>query len=176
MRSAIKKQLVKNFAENIENNFPDFLQQKFLDSALYLWRRTIATDLFFLLGLQIFRDKDVFVLEIGWSEDGEFHFDSYPPFDVEKSFWRNRLTKFIKKPRSEVWDLTPEFTAAREAYIDALDADEPLARPEPPDPEVVIPRIPALVDDALNKFKQYAFPLFNKVARHRGFETPFDEG
>ena len=39
----------------------------------------------------------------------------------------------------------------------------------PPEVEIVLPHVAPLVDDSLQKFREYGLPIFEQVAVHRGF-------
>ncbi len=112
------------------------------------------------------------MLEIAWSEDGEFPWSSFAnEFGLDEPRWRKRIGRLWKRGGDEpVWDAAPEVNAATQVRLDAMRRGEPVSYPGPPPPavDVVIPRIAPLVEDCLQTFRQFGMPIFEQVARHRG--------
>jgi hypothetical protein len=169
MRSAIRKHLVKTFQREFEEQYPQFSLSKLSDGATKVWEWRIAPNLYYFVVLHPFRQEDIFVLEIAWSEDGTFPWASIGgAFEPGKPEWRERLG-LLWQPngRESVWNAAPEVAAAMQANFDAMRRGEPDSDLPVPEINVVIPRIAPLVADCLQKFQQFGMPIFEQVAQHR---------
>jgi len=171
MRSKIRKHLVTTFQRAIEAQQPQFAPSKHSDGSFKIWEWCIAPNLHFFVALQPFEKDDIFVLEIAWSEDDVFPWAYLGgEFRVDKPHWRERLGRLWRPHgKSPVWDLAPELTEARQARLDALRKGEDTDYASPPEVEIVLPRVAPLVDDSLQKFREYGLPVFEQVALHRSF-------
>jgi len=170
MRPPIRKQLVTAFQRDFEKLYPQFSLLKLPSSStLTIWAWSVDPRLAFYVALSPFKDEDSFALEVAWSEDGEFPWTSFGQVDVEAPARRERLGRlWARHGKEPVWDAAPEVATAMQGRFDAIQRGEEVSYPPPPAVEVVIPRIARLVDDCLQKFREYALPLFNQVAQHRG--------
>ena len=170
MRSAVRKHVVKTFQREFERQYPQFSLLKLPSGTPKVWEWRVAPNLHYFVLLQPFRQEDIFVLEIAWSEDGAFPWANMGGvFAPDKPHWRRRLG-WLWQPHGEepVWDAAPEVGEARQARFDAMLRHEEVSYPAPPAVDVVIPRIAPLVHDCLEKFREYGLPIFNEVAQHRG--------
>ncbi len=176
MRSAVRKQLIKTFQREFESQYPQFAMLKLPgDTSVKVWEWRVAPSLHYFVLLQPFEQEDKFVLEIAWSEDGEFPWGTMD--DVlapDKPRWRRRLGRSWQPlGRGPVWDAAPEVGEARQARFDAMARGEEWSYPPDPAIDVVIPRIAPLVRDCLQKFQEYGLPIFKQVAQHRGLGDLF---
>lgn len=173
MRGRLWKKVNTSFKRELEQRLPQFgFDDK--DGQFWIWRWQIASDLHFFVALQGFDRRDQFVLEVAWSENGEFPWGKAgDPIVVEQSEGRERLGFLWSQGPSEPrWDLAPEKTAADEAHIKARARGEHLPYAEDPPVELVLPRIEPLIHDAIEKLEQYGIPLFRRVAEAHGIKWP----
>ena len=176
MRPKVRQHLVKTFQREFEKRYPQFSLLKVANGVTKVWRWHIAANLHYFVALHPFRQEDKFVLEIAWSEDGEFPWSSIgDAIDPNKACWRERLGFLWQSQAKEpVWDAAPEVGEARQARFDAMDRGEEVSYPPPPPIDVVLPRIAPLVEDCLQKFVEYGMPVFEQVAQHRGLSLTSD--
>src|SRR5262245_48803320 len=111
MRRNIRKELLARFRQELTQRLPQFRRQTGkTDSPV--WAFGLSPKLTFLVKLQPL-PKDEFVLEIAWSDDGQFPFQtwySYPP-KVHDAKWRERLARFWSKGAlEETWAVVPPET------------------------------------------------------------------
>jgi hypothetical protein len=174
MRSGLFKLIREPFAAALAKSYPSFkLTEK--EGRWWEWRSELASNLYFFIALQAFRDHDIFTVEIAWSDVDSFPYEALmkrlSPDNTRArerlgSIWRNAIEPGWSG-RSPDWDLAPEMKATMDEYIRALAEDQPTRFPEPPSIDVVKARIPPLVNDALAKIDEYAMPIFREVARTR---------
>ena len=178
MRQKIREELVARFRPELERRLPDFhSHNENLDDPTWAWQ--LGPTLTFFVQLQPFDNKDQFVLEIAWSEDGQFPWWPMPStrLTVEAPQWHVRLARlWATGPMADVWAVVPDRTdAERKAKIEVLkrgDTEEWLRKvPE----EAVMPFVAPLVEDAVQKLIEFGLPLFRKVAEHRGIPWPDHE-
>jgi hypothetical protein len=171
MRSPLSKKIIASFKREFESRFSHFS----IGDTQPLWWRwdwKIAPMLTFFMILQAFERKDQFVLEVAWSENGEFPWRSVGRLDIEQPEGRDRLGRLWTRGEEPVWDLAPEATEAIKEDIEALARGESAKYiPDPPIKQL-LPRIDPLVQDAINKFEQYGMPFFQKVAQKRDILWP----
>lgn len=173
MRSPLRKELIACFKREFQPRFPQFTLAKGLT---WTWTWKIAPHLILFVKLQAFEKKDQFIVEVAWSESGEFPWGGIGKgIDPNQSKGRARLGRLWEKGRDEpVWDVAPEKTAGMKEVLDALARGESPNFPPDPPLEEVLPRVCPLVRDAVSKFEQYGIPLFRRVAESRGIEWPAD--
>ena len=168
MQPVLKRALRGTFNERLIVRLLNFALRK-KDGSMWIWTRLLATNLTFFVALQVKKDWDKFVVEIAWSDDGEFPFDIMGKDDPALNRGRTRLGKLWKPLGVEPdWDLDSEHTQAMDAMLHGLAKGMPLKFPLNGDTDVLILRVPVLVDDALNKLQEYGVPLFQRVAETHG--------
>ena len=178
MRRKIRKELIGQFRREFERRFPQFKRHtKKSDDPIWAW--ALAFNLTFFVMLQPFDDKDEFVVEIDWSEDGKFPIDAPTSrrVKVEAPCWRVRLSGlWAAGPVSDAWEVVPAETetewGARQAALKRGDIKRYLR--EPTEAEV-LPRVAPLVEDAVQKLIDFGLPLFRRVAEQRGLAWPDHE-
>ena len=126
MRAQLRKRLVATFMREIKQRFPHFSPFDLGGDApnIDVWAWQVDIHLFFFIALStFFDDDDRFVVEIAWSEDNQFPWQSIgKELRIDAPRGRDRLHT---KDRGEcIWDLTPEVTKVRAARLDALDRKE----------------------------------------------------
>lgn len=166
MRSPIRKNLIATFRREFEAQYPQFSRVKLKsgESALWEWRLTRRLSLFVML--DTFPQDERFVLEIAWSEDGEFPWDDFGgDLKVDAPSWRDRLKCLWSD--EEAWDLEPERKQRYEAAWKAYERDEIPPFPVDVPVDIVIARIEPMVDECLQKLHQYGIPIFRRVAKRR---------
>lgn len=164
MRGPLKREVFSTFRKEVSQRFLEFALVKEIAS-FWLWEWRAASNLTFFFALQAFEDRDKFVLEVAWSEDGQFPWKSLGKGKVALPQGRIRLARLWKKGGEEpVWDLAPETTQGTQDHIAARARGEKMAYPTDMPVEQLTPRIPALVHDAIDKLEQYGLPLFRQVA------------
>lgn len=174
MRSPVRKQLVATFQREFENRYPQFSPVKLPRGAtVKIWDWEIAPQLVFFVMLQPFNDEDVFRVEVAWNEDHEYPWMRSGDVNIEAPNLREGLGwLWASTSKEPLWDLDPEVGIARRARFEALARDEPVSYPPDTPIDVLMPRVAPLVEDCLQKFEQYGWPLFKKVAKHQGIKWP----
>jgi YD repeat-containing protein len=168
MRSSLQKMVFSRLASELQSRLPQFTPLP-KQGALRLWQWAISDALTFFIGYQPIKDKDEFVLEVAWSEDGEFPWEIVGKIFPRQPKGRERLGFLWQKVGWEpVWNLAPEMTAAVRAHTAALIRNEHLPYPDDPPVDQLKPRIEPLVIDAVDKLEQYGIPLFREIAKVRG--------
>jgi hypothetical protein len=170
MRSKIRKHLVATFQREFEEQHPQFALSKLSDGATKIWEWRVSPSFHCFAVLHPFEQEDKFAIEIAWSEDGSFPWASMgDEFSPDRRCWRERLGRlWAPHGKEPLWDAAPEVAAARQARFDVMLDGGQVSYPPPPDVDVAIPRIGPLVDDCLQKFREYRLPVFEHVAQHRG--------
>lgn len=172
MRSPLRKELIACFKREFEPRFPQFALAD-TERQAWTWAWKMAPNLIFFVLLQAFEREDQFVVEVAWSEDGEFPFGAIGETKVERSQGRERLGRLWEKgPDTPIWDLAPAKTRSVQERMDALSRKESPERLPDPLIEQTLPLVCPLVRDALDKFEKYGIPLFHRVAEARGLEWP----
>jgi len=172
MREPIRELLVARFEQAIKQQFPDF-QISHREADYLVWERRLASNLVVFIVLQILEDEDKFLVEIAWSEDGNFPWAAFDNLDVDATRLLIRLVNLWSPESTEVvWDLAPEVAEADAAYWKALDRGKLLPFVCDPPVELLLTRIDPLVNDVIQKLVQYALPVFRQVAERRDIEWP----
>jgi hypothetical protein len=136
---------------------------------MWIWSWKNSANLTFFVLLQAFEREDQFVVEIAWSEDGEYPWHVVGNLNVEQSHGRDRLGQLWRQGADEpVWDVTPEKTVAQQEALEALRLGESPKYPPDPPVDQILPRVCPLVRDAVTKLEEYGIPLFRQIAKSRG--------
>ena len=172
MRSSIRKKLTACFRREFQPRFPQFAPA-LKDRNFWTWAYEIAPNLTFFIALQAFDRYDEFVIEVAWSEDGEYPWQHSGQIEVDRPMGRERVGVFFKTgPREVTWNLAPEATAAIREANEARVRGERVNYQFDPPIEVVLPRVEPMVRDAIEKLEQYGVPLFRRVAEARKLDWP----
>lgn len=170
MRTRIRKHLFEVFQRELESRYPSFglIEPPTRNHAV--WSMPIGSELSAFVALIFFPNKDTFVVELAWSPSNSFPWESMlNSLDVWQSLCRNRMGFLWKKTGMEpVWELAPEDTFRIEAYCRPQTDDVRVEFAALPSVETVLPRVEPAVKEFLEKFQQYAVPLFNKLATYHG--------
>jgi hypothetical protein len=172
MRSLLRKELNSCFRRELQARFPqfNFVSQ---ERGTSTWAWKIAPNLTFFIMSQPFERTDQFVMEVSWSENGEYPWGAMGKIKVDQPQGRQRLGRLWESGRDEpIWDLAPEKTAGMQEHKEALSRGQTLDYPADPPTEQILPLICPLVREAVNKFEQYGLPLFRQVAEIRGLSWP----
>lgn len=171
MRDPIAKQVRKLFRPEFERQHPQFTRWDVVSTTCDGWSYRVAPSLVFHTLLQLMEDRDIFEVEIAWSENDEFPWGAFnASVDVNAESERCRISQLWGTSGSTLtWTLDPEEDEASLARRRARAFGKPAQFPPSPSIETVLARVGPSVKDALQKYQQYAVPLFNRVARHRGF-------
>ena len=179
MRSAIGKELRKQFGAELRTRLPAFKRAKGVSPAGFpRWVFEAAPDLIFFIKLQALPRHDEFVLEVGWTDGGPIEYRENYQSEVNTAArrWGARLSQFwFSGPGGEpVWEVAP-----RPSQDEKDGWGRAFVRGErssylPPDPPVeeILPRVGPLVKDAVDKLEEYAIPVFRRVANERGLSWP----
>lgn len=162
MHSDISAAVRQEFHSRLGATLPHFAVSNELDtppgSVLYRW--AARDDLVFFLLLQFHRREEWFTVEIAWSRHGRWpatEVDRDPDLDSRKDTSRFRAGRLWAPPQEDIWwRLAPRVSveAPLEGHFVAVPQDE-LRR-----------RVPAAVDDAVQRLVQHAVPYFTRVAAH----------
>ena len=179
MRSRIGQELRKLFTAELARRQPNFTRVERPKPGMDpKWVLKLAPDLSFFIKLHSLPRHDEFVLEVGWTDEGELGFrDNYKPsVDTKARKWGARLTQLWDNDghSEQVWAVVPQLSAEEKSQrIKAINRGENISLlPADPAIEEVLPRVITLVGDAVDKFEQYAIPLFRRVAEERGIGWP----
>jgi hypothetical protein len=182
MRPKIRKELIARFRQELKRRLPQFRLAMKSSSNEPTWIWKIGSNLAFFVQMQVFDDRDRFVLEIAWSGDDRFPWDASAlrrP-DVEAPRCSIRLARLWAKGKLEdMWDVVTDETKAemqaREKAYKRGDIKE-WRRPVRQAPEEeVLPFVAPLAEDVVQKLIDYGLPVFRKVAEHQGIPWPDDE-
>jgi hypothetical protein len=172
MRGELLKEVRARFNDELSSRFPRFELAR-RDGGLWTWSWKIGKGLTFFVSLQAIEKSDKFVVELAWSEDGEFPWSAIRKFSVTKPSGRIRLGRLWEKSGPEpVWDLAPETSAEWDEHIQALARGERPTYPSDLPIDQVRPRINPMVHDAIGKLEQYGFPIYRSIAERYGLEWP----
>ena len=179
MRHKIRKELLARFRLEFERRLPDFHSHKEkLDDPTWAWQE--APKLTFFVQLQLCDNKDQFVLEIAWSEDGLFPWWPMPStrLQIDAPQWHVQLARlWATAAMADAWEIVPAETASaeRKARLAALDRGEVQEFMRETPEEEYLPRVAPLVEDAVQKLIDFGLPLFRRVAEQRGIPWPDHE-
>jgi len=168
------------FPTELERRLPQFhrcgRERGAGDSPMWAWE--LAPKLTYFIKLQPFEDKDQFVIEVAWSDEGTFPWRDLAPHppnpELPKS--RGRLARLWATGKTEdVWAVVPD--EPDEVFWQRLAARRrgekvSLLGPKPPPVEEALPRVAPLAEDAVQKLIDYGLPLFRRVAEQRGINWP----
>lgn len=172
MRGALLKEVRARFKDELSSRFPQF-ELTTPDGELWTWAWKIGPNLTFFISLQALARFDKFVVELSWSEDGEFPWSAIRKFSVTKPSGRIRLGRLWEKSGPEpVWDLAPETTADRAEDVKALARGQRTAYPHDQPVDQLLPRVALLVHDAIGKLEQYGVPIYRNIAERYGIKWP----
>ncbi|HEV3448697.1 MAG TPA: hypothetical protein VG099_28930 [Gemmataceae bacterium] len=177
MREKIRQELLVRFPFQMQRRLPQFhrvdLGPEIDHFALWAWK--LVDDLTLFALLQAFDNRDHFVVEIGWSENGDFPWWTLPsnPPKLEAPRFRLRLARLWATGKlADHWQVVPDRLDAepRSAVPNFKWSNAPSAPPEVPEDEV-LHRVAPLSENAVNKLVEFGLPVFRAVAAHRG--VPF---
>jgi len=161
---------MKCFERELTARWPLFaLDHSERDWKSWSWR--LAPNLVLFVALQTKERVDQFLVEVAWNEEGSFPWGAIGTVDVGGREGRERLSR-LWDAEEPVWDVDPEktahiaenFRARRDGKATTEPRDVPLGQ--------AVPRVPALVADAVQKLDQYGMPLFRQVAKARQVKWP----
>jgi len=174
MRKALRKELIACFKREFEARFTRFTLFD-EERHAWTWAWKITPQLSFFVMLQAFESKDQFVLEVCWSEDGEFPWGAMGKTKIDRPQGRERLGGIWRQGKEDPpWDIAPEVTAAMREGLEALARGESPKYPPYSPVEQIVHRVGPLVHDAVARFERDGLPLFRRVAEARGVEWPHD--
>jgi hypothetical protein len=137
------------------------------------WAWRLAPNLVLFVLVQTLDRVDQFVVEVAWSEDANFPWGAIGRVDAGGRQGRERLSRLWDRGAEEpVWDAAPEKTVRIAQNVQALRDGKAMAVPGDVPLGEVLPRVPALVADAVQKLDQHAIPLFRQVAEARQAKWP----
>jgi hypothetical protein len=142
------------------------------DLALWAWK--LADDLTQFVLLQVLDNRDHFVVESGWSENGEYPWWTLPtkPLKLDASRFRLRLARLWATGKlADHWQVTPDRPDAEPRSAVPIFKYDPVAPPELHEDEV-LHRVAPLSEDAVNKLVAFGLPVFQSVAAHHRIVLP----
>lgn len=189
MKSSLERELVALFTVAFEHSLPLFKPcgaECAAGGADYsVWALCVSPNLTFFVMLQPFDNEDRFTVEIAWSDDGKFPWRESGPrlCKIEGPKARRRLPRLWFVGQTEpVWEVirrrTFEETRARIKAMSRGDRDEVerIDRLTEVPLDEAMSRVPALVEDAVQKLIDYGLPVFRRVAENRGLTWPVPDG
>lgn len=163
MRRAVRKQLFSFFDKAMSKCFPEF--ELFLPKSqpveYRLYRRPHQDGGTQFIALVTHESRDMFTLELAWSDDNEFPAYAMPslPGDPPRPKVRLRISSFWRRTGAdEWWELT---TPIEKGLPPEQWAARLLAPPEPV--EVVCGRIAPAVQEAVSRLQSYALPYLERA-------------
>lgn len=170
MKSRLKMDLSSCFSQELQARFPQFTLAD-QDRDWWAWAWKIAPNLSFFVTLQAMERGDQFVIEVAWSEDGQFPWGAMGKIKASQPQGRERLARLWERSaREPVWDLDPEMSEGTRKYLEALGRAETLAPPADKPAGQLSARVGPMVQDSLDRLEQYGLPRFRQVAGARGVE------
>jgi len=169
MRGPVRKELMGVFERELQAAWPQFeLFDSERDSKTWSWK--IAPRLQFFVTVQTLERTDQFVVEVSWSETGDFPWGAMGKVKVDQPQGREILGRLLEKSgRDEpVWDASPDKTAGIAEQLESLRAGERKSIPADEPLSQVLPRVLPLVRDAIGKLEEHGTELFRQVAEVRG--------
>ena len=167
MRGPLKKEMLACFKKQIETRLSQFKPiPENRDPWIWEWR-VEGNRTFFVL-LQPMEKRDQFTVEVSWSESGQFPWGEIGTRKIDRPIGRLRLPNLWAHDEvGDVWDVDPAKSAGARLHLDAL--RKGVSGPYPVDSPIdqILPGIPALVIDAVDKLVQFGLPLFQQVAEVR---------
>ena len=173
MRKEYAKAVRKEFCARFEKALPQFELSNDKESAgsgARLYELVVSDNLALYICLGMSRNFEEFIVEIAWSEQRRFP-SSYLALEPEPKNGEifRHLPRLWNKSNYSWWVVEPR---------DSLEEIKRRFREfdfERPPAELYLPRIPALVEDAVSKIIEYAVPYFEKVAAEHGYEINLRE-
>jgi hypothetical protein len=171
MRGMVAKAVRKQFAERLKHELPQFrpIKSEHLTHGERLFEWKAAPALFFFLMLQTDDHNDEFTVEVAWSSDGQFPILSINTSPCEKArggkmrfrlcnFWTEEDEWFRVCSRPTEAQLKAYFFEGKDYYADS--------------PEEAAQRVPALIEEAIQRILEHAVPYFRKIVAERGQRLP----
>jgi len=175
MRGKLGKAVRTQFDKRMKGMFAQFSvttdDRALPGSRLYRWQMTDQICAFILL--QMGR-ADEFTIELGWSRDGRFPFESMLGFPVDfpdrgiykdkpsANGFRFRLVTLWDPHGNDFWELV-----AKPSLDESLRRLDLVSRGIEVDPpvDVVLGEVPRAVEDAIQKIEKYAIPYLAATAQ-----------
>ena len=172
MHPPLKKALLAEFEQALQHRFPQFAAFD-ADRKLKIWSWKAAPGLRFFVLLQARDRLEQFMVEVAWAETDEFPWGAMGRTDPALAQGRERLGQLVVDSGDEfMWDVIPEKTARQDEDLTAIRKGHSDSIPKDPPLRELLPRLTALVNDALDKFQSHALPLFQRVAASHGVTVP----
>ena len=169
MRSKLNKAVSTRFIKAMGERWPQF-EFGGKDRNYWWWIHKLSDDLYILICLQTWEREDKFRVELKWNFENALQFtkldDFSRPYGGTSLGW---LWNAVDN-RENIWDLDPEYEQALNNISHARNNEiyretgKFPPRPQPAEEALLLPRVPALVDDAISKLEQYGPPYFRSIA------------
>ena len=174
MRKEYSKEVKSEFEAQLWGAYPQFRNEKWQPSMARnssLYRFEVNEHLNFFIKLIPHRTFHDFTVEVGWSENeivppGRALAKPYEPQDINGAVVR--LCIFYLPNSDPWWEVEPK-PSTKQILRQWKERD--LAESDPND---YLPRVPAVIADAVAKIKMYAIPYFIRIATERGVGVVFD--
>lgn len=175
MRSQLRKALTAKLECGVAERFPSFTLFK-KNGFGVIFKTRINNTLTFFIEAGAAEKKDFLLIDVLWNTDDDYHRKddfSWVHERLANSKGGARLNRLWNcKNGEDFFDLDPEWTAAFRLHMDNFTKPDGPPFPDPTPLEVVLPRMHAIVEDALDKLVAHAVPLFREVAKAHNVPLP----
>lgn len=173
MRTALRKQLDALLEDRFDADFPMFKRLQTPKSEPSIWAACQKPkSLTFFIVLYPIKKEDSFAVEIAWSENGKFPWDSIGfALDVASPNWRGRIGQLLVPPRDSIWELDTEYKRAGRRWLEAMERGKISEPPTPDSVSNISENLPSIIEDVVKTINKHAIPLFLAVQKLRGHEV-----
>lgn len=173
MRAALRRQLDTQFKVRFNAAFPMFNRLQMSKSEPSIWAacKTLRSLTFFIMIVPL-EKEDSFALEIAWSENGPFPWDSIgmaPDLTLQR--WRGRVGQLFVPPRDSIWELDPEYRRAGMRWLAALERGKPAQEPSRDSVSNICQHLPSAINDVAKTIENHAIPYFFAIQKLCGSEV-----
>lgn len=173
MRTAIRKRLDALLEDRFDADFPMFKRLQIPKNEPSIWAACqTPKSLTFFIVIYPIKKEDSFAVEIAWSENGKFPWDSIGyELDLTSQSWRGRVGQVLIPPRDSIWELDPEYKRAGMRWLEAIERGKVTAEPTNGLVSDICQNLPPIIDDVVKTIKNHAIPLFFAIQKLRGHEV-----